>query len=570
MTAITATVSASPIGRIANPLVTAQMGAYLADYWPIHAATPRALVAGTLARIMAAAPHRAVTGLRAHGYRDDYYSRVHARPLRLDLGNLVNDQVRDIEVWNAWLDRSQTLTAVVATDAAGVVLTPPGSLPITFAPLQSLHWTVTVSLLGPPALAAREQWQFADATQNVMVVIDGLRVTAWAWPPDWSTSVIERLSWLTSIATSLTGAEQRRACRLSPRATFEFAAIAANTARSALDLALYDAGGRLWALPIWHDVERLSAPLAPGATAIPSALGRDYHDGGLAMLIGDDPLIAEMVEIAHVDPVAGALVLRQPVRGAWPVGTRLYPARTARFAQQPQPARQTDTLWAVQVQFALAESYDATPAPPATTYRGAPVIEAVPEESNPLAYGFERVTQTIDNQTGIPSVTDSAVIGFPLQAYGAVCASRVAANALRGLLYALRGRQQAFWLPTFAADLQLAIATPAVGITLTIARCGYSRHASLRVGRRDLRIDVPGRPPIYRRIVACSETGSTEALTLDNAPGVALTPGVGRISFMALCRLNSDDIEIEHVTDADGLTQCTLPLRGVRDDLELA
>lgn len=570
MTTITAIIAPTP-QPIVNPHLTADLGDYLTDYWPTHAKVARIAACGTLARVDPAAHPRSLVGLRARGYGDDYYQRVHVRPAHLALGNLSSNQVRSIEVWNAWRAASQTLDAVTIDDAAGISLTAPASLPITFAPLQSLMWTATVTLDGPPTIDSHVQWQFG-ATQNVTCHIDGQRVTAWTWPPNWDTGITERLSWLTSVATSPTGAEQRRACRLSPRATFEFSALALASDRATLDMALYDAAGRNWALPIWHDVERLPAPLPAGATAIPSALDRDYHPGGFAMILGGGALDYEVVQIAALG--ASSLVLARPTLASWPTGSRLYPVRIARFdgAQGPQAARQHDALWAVQVRFALAESYDATPLPPATSYRGAPVIEAVPDEARDLGYDVDRILQTIDNQVGIVRQIDTAGFAFPRQAYAITCANRADAVALRGLLYALRGRQVAVWVPTFAQDLTLAATLAHDSVFLAVARCGYTRFVGQRAGRRDLRIDVVGHSPIYRRIVASAEVdAATELLTLDAALGIDVSPAqVRRISFMALCRMDSDDVEIDHVTDADGITQCTLTFRALRDDLELA
>lgn len=572
MTAISAIIAPTPLRPVVNPHLSGDLGDYLTDYWPTHGAAARLDVCGTLARVDPAAHPRSLAGLRARGYGDDYYQRVHVRPAYLALGNLSSDQVRSIEVWNAWRTASQTLAAVVIDDAAGIGLTAPASLPITFTPLQSLLWTVAISVDGPPTIDSHVQWQFSDATQNVTCHIDGQRVTAWTWPPDWGNGVTERLSWLTSVATSPSGAEQRRACRLSPRATFEFTSLVVGTDRATLDMALFDAAGRNWALPIWHDVERLSAPLPAGTVSIPSALDRDYHAGGFAMLAGTGALDVEIVQIAALG--TGALTLARPTLAAWPVGSRLYPVRIARFdgAQAPRAARQHDALWSMQVRFALAESYDAAPALPVSSYRGAPIIEAAPDEAQDLTCDVDRLLQTIDNQVGIVRQIDTAGFACPRQAYAVTCGNRAAASALRGLLYGLRGRQVALWLPTFAQDLTLATTIAHDSIFMTVARCGYTRFVGQRAGRRDLRIDVAGQSPIYRRIVASSEVdAATELLTLDAAPGIDISPAqVRRISFMALCRMDADDIEIDHVTDADGITQATLTFRALRDDLELA
>ena len=39
-----------------------------------------------------------------------------------------------------------------------------------------------------------------------------------------------------------------------------------------------------------------------------------------------------------------------------------------------------------------------------------------------------------------------------------------------------------------------------------------------------------------------------------------------RISWLALCRGNSDAVEIHHQTDSEGVASSSLTFRGVRDD----
>ncbi|WP_165421998.1 hypothetical protein [Pseudoxanthomonas winnipegensis] len=47
------------------------------------------------------------------------------------------------------------------------------------------------------------------------------------------------------------------------------------------------------------------------------------------------------------------------------------------------------------------------------------------------------------------------------------------------------------------------------------------------------------------------------------------TANVLRISWLQLVRSATDDIEVDHTTDVDGVARASLMLRAVRDDLEL-
>jgi len=73
----------------------------------------------------------------------------------------------------------------------------------------------------------------------------------------------------------------------------------------------------------------------------------------------------------------------------------------------------------------------------------------------------------------------------------------------------------------------------------------------------------------YRRINNAVEAGATETLTLSaSLSGSAIAAGaIRRISFMALSTLASDEVEIDHVTDQDGVATVTLGWQAVVPDV---
>lgn len=570
MSAITATVAPSPSFGFVNPAISAMLGDYLTDYWPPHEADPGVALGGALTRhAPVAAAHRSISASAAPGYGDDFYFRVHARPNPLALGDLVSAQTRTIEVWNAWPATSQTLNSATLTGDEGIGITPPASFPMAFAPLQARSWTVSIGLSGPPQIAASIAYVFADSGQNVDVAITGSRVAIWSWPPDWANGVTERLSWTTDVLMSPTGAEQRRGLRQSPRVTWDFDVIAEGDDRAALDLGLFAALGRRWCMPVWHDVWRLESSVAVGATTLPTGGDRDYQVGGLAVLLGEDSSSYEAVEVLSVS--GSNITTTLPLVNAWPAGTRIYPARIVQFVDMPQIQRETDTIIVAQVQLQSAEAMDYTAAAPATTYRGLPVLEQQPAEGA-LQPNWQRVGSVLDFDVGIPSVVDTAGVGFAGTQHAWLVGTRSEHNALRGLLYALAGRRNAIWWPTYASDLRLVDDIGAADTTLKVRNIGYARLAAAQPMRRDIRIELKDGTAYHRRISAASIVDtSTEQVGIDSALGAAVTVAqIRKISFMALRRLDQDDIELLHETDADGITSCTLTTRAVRDDLEAA
>ncbi|GHU15431.1 hypothetical protein FACS189441_7070 [Betaproteobacteria bacterium] len=132
----------------------------------------------------------------------------------------------------------------------------------------------------------------------------------------------------------------------------------------------------------------------------------------------------------------------------------------------------------------------------------------------------------------------------------------------------LRGRQRAVWLPSFQDDLTIIDITPVGSPTLHVAWCGYTRFGQALTGRRDMWVQfVDGTAMICRAVGATELDSLREDIALESAPGVVLSPAtVARISWLTLCRADSDDVALHHITDSEGVTETELIFRGVRDD----
>lgn len=98
---------------------------------------------------------------------------------------------------------------------------------------------------------------------------------------------------------------------------------------------------------------------------------------------------------------------------------------------------------------------------------------------------------------------------------------------------------------------------------------GYTLFGKAKPNRQDVRIELTDGTALYRRIVNAVEAGATETLTLDAAlDETGISPErIRQVSFMALSMLASDQVEIEHVTDGDGVATSTLGWQVVVPDV---
>ena len=166
-------------------------------------------------------------------------------------------------------------------------------------------------------------------------------------------------------------------------------------------------------------------------------------------------------------------------------------------------------------------------------------------------------------------MTDSAKTGFTAQAHRWFLVGAQELDAFKRLLYGLRGRQVPVWVPTHADDMQIEVA--AANDVLIIQNIGYARFGVNKHARRDIRIERSNGNATYHRIIAATDQGATERLSIDPPLADVIQPAdVGRISFMALCRLDADSVSLEHVGDVSSLTRASVVWRSVRDEVEEA
>ncbi|MFI8609525.1 hypothetical protein ACIGFL_14565 [Pseudomonas sp. NPDC077649] len=505
-----------------------------------------------------------LSGVAAITYSDDYYHRIHINPQQLDLGNVVSAQTTPVLLWNAFLE-NRTLTAISGV-AEGLSVSGQPAPPLLFPALKELNWQVTVTPDGQPVLDTVVAWEF-DNGRSAGLRISANRIIAWTFVPDWGDGIRERLTASTDILQSESAASQRRQLRLAPRREFSGPMYAEGRERQLLDLALFGWSDRIWSMPVWPDIQLLAAGIAADADFIPCSTEHlDFRDGGLAMLRGEDAFTSETVEI--LDVLSNGLQLKRNTQQAWPAGSRLYPARAAQLLEEPSLAKLTDRLAEAEVRFLVVEASDWPEWLPATLYRGRPVWDRRPDDTDNLTHAAQRLRSTLDSGFAQPLITDTARRALQLLGQRHLDLGREARALVRSFIYGMRGRQQVVWVPTHMDDLTLVATVSALATTLDVENIGYTRFGNGKAGRRDIRIELIDGSVLMRRLIGSNELDSqVERVALDSALGVEVQPHqVARISWMNLMRFDSDTQDIEHMTDSEGVAAWATVFREERDD----
>lgn len=389
----------------------------------------------------------------------------------------------------------------------------------------------------------------------------------WTIRPNWRNGVLERLEWLTDVMPSTFGTEQRMALRLSPRRTFEMTFNPTNQARSYFDLWLHRLGSLEFMVPLFHDKAKLTAPVTAGQDTIPiDTTYREFVDGGMAVIIGDDPFTFDVLEITAV--AADELTVEAAGVGhAWGKGVAVYPLRRTRISQESMFSAITNRVGEATLQFELNQAND-IPAEGAwaLSYNGIPILLDKPNRRETIDFTYIRNSLILDNEIGLRELLDDAGRAFTIQTYSKMMRGRADHWAFRQMLYRLRGQALPCWLPTFNEDLVLSRSRLAADAVIDVKKIGYAYTGGLIDGREHIIINGPA-GPIGAAITGtgAAPTASEERLTLGGALGTALPAGT-TASFLEIVRLSQDSVEIMHHTDTDGTAECSLGFRAYRDE----
>ena len=486
---------------------------------------------------------RAISGLVAVSYFDDYYNRIHITPRAIDIGNLLSVQSRDVSVWNAWTT-PQLLSSIGESETLG--LTESGvAAPTTFAPLQESVFTVTVDTAGPVTIGA--EYTFVFPSESPTLTVTGNRVQVFGFSPNWAESPTEKLSWLTDVMLAEGGIEQRAGLRDAPRRVLTYSLDTLDRHQTnVLETIMLGWQSRVWALPVWTERQDLTATLPAGSSTITCETdGYEFIADSLAILWRDYDSF-EAVEVASVG--AGSLTLTLPTVSEWPAGTRIYPVRLARMAARQKVERHTNYHVGGSFEFSITDNPAVTATDSGDVFGAYRVYGGHNNWAEPIETEFVRQLETIDYDTGIaPWVDDLSGMAAMLKSWNWLFVSRAEVVAFRQWLQARAGRLNPFWSISQAVDMEVVAPIGAASAEITIRNIGYHRQVAARADRRHVAIKTKTGAYYYRTITGTEEISATEEkLAIDSSLGVLLNvDDIESTRFLDLVRLETDDIEIQ-------------------------
>lgn len=479
---------------------------------------------------------RAVTGTTLDSYLQDYYFRVHVRPSRLDLGNLLSIQTRQVEVWNAHLT-SKLLSAIGSTGAEGLTLTEPVAAPTTFAANESRLYSLNISTSGPPTIDAA--YTFAFPAENPPLRVVGSRLTVWPFVPQ--IQFTEELEWMTDVMQAYS-TEQRYALRTAPRQAFSYAFQLDDYQYSRAKALGYSWAHRMYGVGVWAESIRVGALLEGATSILLDTTQGDFRANDVILLWeSDESYLAAETTTLSAGAVGLKLPLSRPFSNAYVMPLRFARTLAGLTFQRDNPAATTLTVdFSVDNNVDLAVGFTS----PFPQYRGRDILTTPSVISGDMQDSAFRGVEVFDNLTG-PLLTDP-IFGYVTRSEAVIFDPQTRAElwALRRWLHYLRGRQRTFWLPSWENDLTLVQDVQSIDLSIKVRPIEYPAAYAVT----DILVELTTGTTYYRRLLSGSiDTSGNEVLALETAFPVNFTVAqVRRISFMRHVRLDSDRLELQH------------------------
>ncbi len=502
-------------------------------------------------------------GFLARDLADEWFERIILSPARIDFGNVLSSQVRNVEVLNNYRSVGQNWSALNDLSGGEVTTGSVPPLPLVLNPLQADTITVSIAVDGAPTIDSALEFVFDVVT--LLLPITATRVILFPFVPE--APVLETLRFFTDVLAHADGSEQRIGKRKAPRQILDYRFFMdADNERERLNAILYDWQDKVFGVPIWWEARSLtSAITAPTDTIQVDTNYGDFRVGGLAAIYGTfgDFEILEILSLT-----SSQIVFTSDVQTSRQVSeVVIVPVRTAYAQQEISQTRAPVGPTRTNVRFLTLDNEDLGSVGGFGTYNSKVLIDR-PNimKSASVDEGFRRKLETLDSKIAPPVQISTWLKSKPRIHLGLNGHTLQESWEIRQMFHALSGRLTSFYLGTGRNEI-----IPTANIADTAVDIPFVFQDFVKFFE-----SVPLAPRGHVQITRTNGNKSQHQITgaVVITPGVeeqitvtpAVTPALPlvdleRIEFLTLSRLLSDDVAIEHLRP--GETKFTVGVIGV-------
>lgn len=422
----------------------------------------------------------------------------------------------------------------------------------------------------PEYKSSHEGWkgdldEMPDAGAKPQVVEES-NYRVWPIEPNWSDDITETLEWLTDVMSSESGAEQRRKVRLYPRRMMSAKFTEWRTTYRQLDMAIMSLGQDMIWVPLFWDKQALLDPAKKGDFDVYGTFtDRPDFYAGRAFLLksATDYLKSEVLIIKEV--YDHKIVVESEIKQDWPVGTILYPLSRGRINSVDSMTMPTNNAVETTVKFELTDRLMVDPKwhyCESNTSTGLNVLVGMDnnwDEEVTIEAARNIVTQ--DNSVSNAIMVDVGANSSTTQRVSTIAQGRSEYVKLLQLLYAMSGQFNLFQFPTKMQSIELARSINHEEGFIACKPMGYTAMGGDKQSvRQYIMILLRSGKRIFARVISTRIDRNVEYLVLEQAVGNIMDYDVVMICWCPISRLGSDSVDIQHVTDINGLSKAVLAI----------
>lgn len=383
--------------------------------------------------------------------------------------------------------------------------------------------------------------------------------------PDWQYGVMERLEWLTDVLVSESGAEQRRKLRQYPRRSLEASFLGHGVSRGLIENYLVGVGQGYGLVPLWWDETKVDGAYAGSVDLFGDIRRREFFVNDVVLIRrATDSIFDYELNIVTDKLNNNQLVLRYGLQKDLPKGSTVTPIRVGRVLEQMNGTMLTDQVKQYQLRFFTIEAADYTTAWTFPTYArtNLPICSWDFNYKDTVTMQYDRQAYQWDNQVGNIYNVDPGNTASVWEKMSYHIHGRDAMHDFKQNIYKMAGRWKELHVPTGHNEFELSRDISQSAGALVVYRSGYTQYNDVRQAtRQDILIELWDGSQIPNTIISTRVIEDEEWLFLSETIPSLSKDDVRRISYMPRSRLDIDAVEINRLTDADGVSTVTLTFK---------
>ena len=490
-------------------------------------------------------------GFKFQSFFEDYYNRIHIIPMFVDFGAVASLVSRPIVVWNAYL-RTVDLTGIEIFN--GEDLTVEGDvLPDQFLALGWDTYNIIALEKGTITINATISFVF-NAPETVTISVSGVRAKVAPIEPNWSSDYTITYDFKTDMIVTRSGKEQRRTLRSTPRKSLDFVGNPRGATLREFEQVMASWQNNPVIMPEYPRFAETTTELAVGFNevevgSVPSWLVEDMlvvlsHNGDYDTrnVLEIDGTTIRFTGVGYV---------------AWPVGTKIHPGLSGRFATAISGSLLTNTVSSIRAAFDVTPASEPVVALPAApqTFNGRELYTVKPNWGNAPTVTFEAIRDEVDFGRGL---TDSfAPVAFQTKTmiFSYVGRTLDEAQAALDFFCRMKGQAKEFYMPTWESDIPLGNTIPGGSTHLRVKGTSFATAYGDSTMYRAITVFLWD-GTIYHRVVTGINTvddllGQDTIISVSEAfPESIEVDDVRMISWLPVWRLASDTLTMAWKTNS--------------------